>query len=188
MSSAAKENLRAQLKQKRASAELEALAEQDAHIAEKVIASPEFDMAPYLFTYLSFGKEVDTRAIIKQAWAQGKRVALPKCQSERRLSWHLVDSLDSLVASSFGMNEPDEQVHPLVDASQVGPYALALVPGLAFDQEGYRLGYGGGFYDRFLQEYPGISWGLCRESSFLESLRDLDAVDSHDLPVDRVIT
>ena len=69
-----------------------------------------------------------------------------------------------------------------------GERMMALVPGLTFDATGYRLGYGGGFYDTFLSVFDGVSVGLCREAQFSEDLRAEEVVDSHDLPAQLVVT
>ncbi|OUP06489.1 hypothetical protein B5F33_10055 [Collinsella sp. An2] len=65
---------------------------------------------------------------------------------------------------------------------------VAIVPGLAFDRRGYRLGYGGGYYDAFLRSFPGVSVGLCRSAALFEDLGDLGALEPHDVPVDVVVT
>ena len=122
----------------------------DAAIAGSMAALPEFAEADGVFTYLSFGAEVDTRELIERAWSLGKTVALPRVvPGTRQMRWYAVDSLDCLERSSFGVEEP-----PADPAREVTPRdfhtPVALVPGLAFDREGYRLGYGGGYYDRFL--------------------------------------
>ena len=65
---------------------------------------------------------------------------------------------------------------------------VAIVPGLAFDRRGYRLGYGGGYYDAFLRSFPGVSVGLCRSTSLFEDLGDLGVLEMHDVPVDVVVT
>lgn len=188
MSAEAKQNLRAQLKQMRAAANMHELIDADACITRAVRTLPQFEAAPLILSYLSFDREVNTRALIECAWTAGKQVALPRCEQESVMSWHYVDSFDDLVTSRFGIDEPDPSVHPELDLSQAGSYALALVPGLTFDRAGYRLGYGGGYYDRFLGEFSGTSVGLCRASTFVESLQGLGVIDAHDLPVDLVIT
>ena len=160
----------------------------DSALAANVRALPEWEKAALLLPYLSFGTEVDTRELISDAWAAGKQVALPRCvPGSREMKWYLVDSLDGLVKSSFGVDEPAEDPAREVDlcAEGVAESALVLVPGFTFDAEGYRLGYGGGFYDVFLARYAGAAVGLCRECFF-------DAVEltrgEFDLPVRLVAT
>lgn len=188
MTSEAKQHLREQLKRKRASLSSKERAACDQGIADAVCALPQFDAAPLILTYLSLGDEVDSRALIEAAWAQGKRVALPKCHPGSKMSWHIVDNLNGLITSKFGIDEPDERTHSLLDLSEVGENAIALVPGLAFDRRRYRIGYGGGFYDRFLPDFPGIAIGLCRSAMLLESLEEMGALDAYDRSVDIVVT
>ena len=112
----------------------------DAASAGSMAALPEFAEADGVFTYLSFGAEVDTRELIERAWSLGKTVALPRVvPGTRQMRWYAVDSLDCLERSSFGVEEP-----PADPAREVTPRdfhtPVALVPGLAFDREGYRLG------------------------------------------------
>lgn len=156
----------------------------DAAIAGRMAALPEFAEADGVFTYLSFGDEVDTRELIERAWSLGKTVALPRVvPGTRQMRWYAVDSLDCLERSSFGVEEP-----PADPAREVTPRdfhtPVALVPGLAFDREGYRLGYGGGFYDTFLPTFPGTSMGLCRAAQLADHLPHED----YDMPVDEVVT
>lgn len=158
----------------------------DEAIARRVAALPEFAAADTVLTYLSFGPEVDTRAIIRQAWVAGKRVALPCCvPGTRAMEWYVVDTLNGLVRCRFGMEEPEPDPARAVAPAAAGPHALALVPGLAFDRGGFRIGYGGGFYDRFLVEFAGVSAGLVRDAALLPSL---PALEEHDAPVDVVVT
>ena len=161
----------------------------DAAICERVCAMRPFQQAGAVFTYLSFGAEVDTRAIIERAWAQGKAVALPRCVGPRRMRWFRIEDFGNLQTSPFGVEEPPlDESRELVAAGGLGvAHAVALVPGLAFDGQGYRLGYGGGFYDTFLADFPGTSIGLCREAQRVDSLSDLGAVGPFDLPVDLVV-
>ena len=155
----------------------------DEAIARNVAALPEFAAADGVFTYLSFGAEVDTRELIQRAWEAGKTVCLPRVvPSTREMRWYAVESFDGLVRSSFGVEEPPDdpsrEVRPAVFACPV-----ALVPGLAFDREGFRLGYGGGFYDTFLPAFPGTSIGLIRACQLVDRL---SVRDIHDAPVNIV--
>lgn len=184
----AKAALRAKMRQLRSGLGAEARAEADALIAAGVLSLPEYASCDLLLSYLDFGDEVATRAILDQAWAAGKLVALPRCvPGSRELRWHEVECLEGLARSSLGMLEPDPDVWPelLPDA---GLRPLCLVPALTFDEFGLRLGYGGGFYDNLLASFDGIAVGLCREAQMSEDLRALGAAEPHDMPVDIVVT
>lgn len=157
----------------------------DAAITDQVKALPEYQQADLVLPYLSFGAEIDTRAIIRDAWSKGKTVALPRCvEGTRDMRWYRVESFDGLVRSRYGVDEPAEDPAFEVDPSQ-SENAVALVPGLEFDRQGYRLGYGGGFYDMFLAVFRGVSVGLCR-SKFLQD--DPIDRDVHDLSVGIIVT
>lgn len=113
-----------------------------------------------------------------------KVVALPRVvPGTRAMRWFSVDSLEGLERSPFGVEEPPADAAREVFPA-VLPLALALVPGLAFDAAGFRLGYGGGFYDTFLPTFPGTSMGLCRAAQLADHLPHED----YDMPVDEVVT
>lgn len=160
----------------------------DAGIEANLLALPEYARAEVLLPYLDFGPEVRTRGIIENAWAAGKVVALPWCvPGTHEMRWYRVTSFDALVRSKLGVEEPvpaDENEQLL----GTGQRMLALVPGLTFDLAGYRLGYGGGFYDTFLAKFEGTSVGLCRRAQLSDDLRSEGIIDAHDLPVQLVIT
>ena len=160
----------------------------DAAIEANVLALAEFADAEVLLTYLDFGPEVRTHGIIQAAWAASKVVALPYCvPGTRDMRWYRITSFDGLVRSEYGVEEPV----PCVEREQrlnENQHMLALVPGLSFDPNGYRLGYGGGYYDTFLPRFGGVSIGLCRGSSLSEDLRGEGLVDEHDVPVQLVVT
>ncbi|MGN0286119.1 MAG: 5-formyltetrahydrofolate cyclo-ligase [Atopobiaceae bacterium] len=182
-----KKDLRGSLRHLRAGIPEDEREAADRQIAQALCGLYEFAAATYVLTYLSFGSEVQTRGIIQRAWQLGKVVALPRCVPHTRLmEWHVVTSLEGLVTSSFGVQEPAADESTLLDATRL-PQALAVVPALAFDREGYRLGYGGGFYDTFLAGFPGTSAGICRRVQMRDSLRQLGVIDAHDLPVDMVV-
>lgn len=157
----------------------------DEAIARNVEALPEFAAADGVFTYLSFGAEVDTRELIQRAWEAGKTVCLPRVvPGTREMRWYTVQSLDGLVRGSFGVEEPPHDPSREADPADFA-HPVTLVPGLAFDRAGFRLGYGGGFYDTFLPGFPGASIGLVRACQLVEALPVRDA---HDVPVDAVVT
>lgn len=159
----------------------------DVTICAQVATRSAFRKSDLLLPYLSFGAEVETRGIIERAWEAGKTVALPRCvPGSRLMRWHRIESFDGLVRSSLGVEEPADEASTLVDPA-ASSRAVALVPGLAFDARGYRLGYGGGFYDVFLAGFKGVSMGLCRTAQLVDDLACLGAVDALDLPVDMVI-
>ena len=181
-----KRELRRRYKEVRATLGKDGRASRDAAIADGVTRLPEYLAADTVLTYLSVGDEVDTRALVRDTWVRGKSVALPWCvPGTRRMRWFYVSSLDGLVRSPFGVEEPVPDAAREVDP-KAGPGALAVVPGLSFDERGYRMGYGGGFYDVFLAEFAGASIGLCREPQM--SPVGALALDEHDVPVDVVVT
>lgn len=160
----------------------------DARIEANLVALSEFEQADVLLPYLDFGPEVRTRGIIQAAWDAGKTVALPWCvPGTHEMRWYKVTSFDALVRSKLGVEEPvpDEATEQQLGT---GERMLALVPGLTFDPAGYRLGYGGGFYDTFLAGFDGVSVGLCREVQLSDDLVAEGIIDTHDLPAQLVVS
>ena len=102
--------------------------------------------------------EVDTRLLIQRSWALGKTVALPRCvPGTNEMEFFILTSFAQLEEGSFGVMEPrPERCELLRDFSD----ALCVVPALVYDKKGFRLGYGKGFYDRFLSEFNGESIGM----------------------------
>ena len=183
-----KNALRVHYKQARRDLGADGRAAADASIEANLLATPEYARAEVLLAYLDFGPEVRTRGIIKAAWAAGKVVALPWCvPGTHEMRWYRVSGFDALVKSKLGMEEPvpDPACEQLLGT---GERMLALVPGLTFDVAGYRLGYGGGFYDTFLAGFDGVSVGLCREATWSCDLRAEGIIDAHDLPVQVVVS
>lgn len=137
-------------------------------IRRQVLELPQFHRAKALLLYLSMGSEVDTWGIFEQALAAGKEVFAPRCLDKQgHMAFHRVDSREDLVAGAFGLLEPDPARCPLWQGESG---ALCLVPGLAFDEEGFRLGYGKGYYDRFLGSRPVEAVGVCFEGLLLPRL------------------
>lgn len=141
--------------------------------------------ASLVLAYVSFHEEIDTLPIIRNAFHDGKRVALPVLgPHDTKLRFYEITSTYKVQRGGRGLLRP-----PTPDAQPLGLEdflgSVCLVPGLVFDAEGYRVGYGAGYYDEFLQFYPGNKVGLVR--SVQVSSNPLPHND-HDLPVDVLVT
>ena len=121
-----------------------------------------------VFTYVSGNIEVDTCRIIHYSLKVGKRVAVPRCiNAVGEMDFYYITSMEQLEEGYFGVFEPRvECCEKVMDFS----HGVCLVPGLSFDCKGFRLGYGKGYYDRFLSRFSGISIGLCYEDCLRQSL------------------
>ena len=166
----------------------EALSEQersvlDDRITQKLLATSEYVEATTVLTYVSVSSEVSTRMFIECALRDGKTVAVPRCLPGHRLEFVAIASLEQLVAASFNLLEPAKEL-PAVTEDQKNN-SICIVPALLVDAKGYRLGYGAGFYDRFLSTYPGKKICLAYQQSLSRTTLPHTAFD---VAVDVVIT
>ena len=169
--------LRQQIRlQKRQMAQEEIL-EKSQQLCRLFTATDVYRNATSIYGYMSYNQEVRTLPILEQAIRDGKRVAIPKCYgSEMRFIW--MEDL-SQTAPNRGIPEPIVD-GPLAD----DPDALVLMPGMAFDKDGHRIGYGGGYYDKFLAQEPNHpTVALCFSFQVLEHLE----TEEFDIPVDLVL-
>ncbi len=157
-----KTRLREQYRAVRTNMEPEFRRDCDQRIAERVRALWQYRNCRQILVYVSTPIEVDTYPIIHQALADGKRVAVPRCVPDtRRMEFYYINSLEDLSPGTFGVLEPQPQKENLVtDFSR----SLCIVPAFCYDFNGYRLGYGKGYYDRFLAGYEGDRIGICYSS------------------------
>ena len=173
-----KKALRKQIRdQKRAMTE-EQIRLSSEKLGEMFLSSELYKQAKTIYGYLPYNQEVRTVPILEQAIRDGKRVAVPKVYGDE-MRFIYMDDLSLVECGYAGIPEPvaDEPVAN-------DPNALVLMPGLAFDKEGHRIGYGGGFYDKFLENEPNHpTVALCYEFQMLPHLETED----HDIPVDCVI-
>ncbi|MDQ0340374.1 5-formyltetrahydrofolate cyclo-ligase [Caldalkalibacillus uzonensis] len=123
-----------------------------ARIRERLINHAVWQQAQHVAVYHSVNKEVDTVPLIEEGWRQGKAIYLPKCNPRtRKLTFYRVDSFHDLEVVYYGIPEPDPKRCAALDFAHL---QCLIVPGLAFDKQGYRIGYGGGYYDRLLGVLP----------------------------------
>ena len=152
-----KNELRKQYKQIRAELSAEERAERDAKICNAILSLASYRFADTLLTYAPTTGEIDVSAVAIHALNSGKKVAFPLCNVETHtMTFKIVTSIDQLVTGSYSIPEPSADAEAVIDFSG----SLCLVPGLVFDNEGYRVGYGKGYYDRFLGTYKQTKLGI----------------------------
>ena len=166
----------------------EALSEQersvlDDRITQKLLAISEYVEATTVLTYVSVSSEVSTRMFIECALRDGKTVAVPRCLPGHCLEFVAITSLDQLIAAPFGLLEPPKELPALTEEQMDA--SICIVPALLIDIKGYRLGYGAGFYDRFLSTYPGKKICLAYQQNLSRTTLPHTAFD---VAVDVVIT
>lgn len=144
-------------------------------------ALPQVEAASTLFAFWGIpGREPDTGRLIRALTAQGKRVGLPRMLPDRQMEVRLYDPDRPLIPADFGILEPSADV-PLLPREDI---ELALVPAMCYDRQGFRLGFGGGYYDRWLAGFSGFTVGLCRDCV----LQDRVPTEDHDCRVDLLLT
>lgn len=149
----------------------------DQALTELLLQHPFYQEAKIIATYLSFPHEFQTQGLIEQALKDGKKLLVPKTYPKGRMDFVVYDP-QQLVKTSFGLLEPQGNLE-VVDTSQID---LIHVPGLAFTMEGYRIGYGGGYYDRYLKHFPGHTLSTVYPCQ----IRDFSP-ENHDIPVQEVL-
>ena len=155
----------------------------DESITQKLLATPEYAEATTVLTYVSVSSEVSTRMIIERALRDGKTVAVPRCLPGHRLEFAAITSLEQLVAAPFNLLEPSKDLSALTEDQMNN--SICIVPAIFVDTKGYRLGYGAGFYDRFLSTYSGKKICLAYQQNL--SKTELPHTE-FDVPVDMIIT
>ncbi len=147
-------------------------------LGAKLRQCDQYRQAETIYGYLPYNQEVRTTPMLEQALRDGKRVAVPKVVGDE-MRFILMEDLSQVAPGYAGIPEPEADEPVAHD-----PRALVLMPGLAFDRQGHRIGYGGGFYDRFLAEEPNHpTVALCYDFQMLDCLQ----TEGFDIPVDLVI-
>lgn len=173
-----KQALRKEIREKKRAMTEQQIVSASERLGELFLASEAYKRAKTIYGYLPYNQEVRTVPMLQQALRDGKKVAVPKCYGDE-MRFIYLDDLSKVEKGYCGIPEPiaDE---PIAD----DPTALVLMPGLAFDPQGHRMGYGGGFYDKFLEKEPNHpTLALCYDFQMLDHLE----TEAHDIPVDTVL-
>lgn len=173
-----KQELRRTIRERKRAMTEEEIVERSNALAEKFYNSPAYQAASTIYGYLPYNQEVRTVPMLQRALDEGKRVAVPKVYGEEMRFIYLED-LTQVSKGYAGIPEPIADA-PVAEDQR----ALVLMPGLAFDPQGHRIGYGGGFYDKFLAKEPHHpTLALCYE---FQMQAHLDT-EEFDIPVDTVL-
>ncbi len=175
-----KQELRKKLKKRRNTLTEEYRKDADRQICRYVISLPEYREAETIFCYVGTEEEINTRPVLERILSDGKRLGVPRCIGKGVMEVRMVSHLDQLKPGMYGILEPDES------CTQIPPEEvdLAFVPCLSCSRDGRRLGYGGGYYDRYLTQTTCRKIALCQE----KMLEDEIPVREWDLRMDKVVT
>lgn len=175
--------IRSRMKELRRELTKEAVEQKSRRIAVQVSDLPELKKARMVYLYLSYGREIDTLWLAGRLLELGKRVAVPRVLGPGQMEFFEIHGLADCKPGAYGILEPSETMQKV--APEPEEKTVMLLPGLAFDYAGGRMGYGGGYYDRYLERYPEIyKIALAYEFSILEKL----PTEEHDIPVDVLVT
>ena len=173
-----KKELRRQIRELKRAMTNEQIDAASARLGELFLNCPQYQEAKTIYGYLPYNQEVRTVPMLEQAMRDGKRVAVPKCYGDQ-MRFIYMDDLSKVENGYANIPEPIAD-GPVAD----DPTALVLMPGLAFTEDGKRMGYGGGFYDKFLAAEPNHpTVALCYSFQMVEDI----PTEDYDIPVDRVL-
>ncbi|HZJ99919.1 MAG TPA: 5-formyltetrahydrofolate cyclo-ligase [Tissierellaceae bacterium] len=152
-------------------------------IVDKIFSSSFYENAKLIMTFISFGNEVDTHNFIKKSLSDGKRIAVPiTFPKTREIKPSEILDFDELEVGYYNILTPKDKYIRYINPKEID---LAIVPGVAFDRDGYRVGYGGGYYDRFLSQYPDIiKLGIAFDLQIIDKIPKED----FDIAVDMIFT
>lgn len=160
----------------------QAYRERSLEIAQQLVQEPSIQKANIIAITLSNQPEVDTTFIIEELWKLNKYIAVPKCNpKDRSMQFYKINSFDETERAYKNILEPIPERTELVEKEQID---VMIVPGVIFDRHGYRIGFGGGYYDRYLVGFKGMRISLAFEEQLLNEIPR----ESHDLPVHILLT
>jgi 5-formyltetrahydrofolate cyclo-ligase len=174
-----KKELRKALIEKRKQLPLKEVEELSVIINNRIKENFNLDEIEVLAFYYPFNQEVNVLPLIEALLNQNKIVVLPKVTSKTTMSFYKIDSLNDVSRSQFGVYEPT--TNQLVPQDEI---EIMFIPGVGFNSKGYRLGYGAGYYDRYLINHAFNTVGVCFDFQITEEFE----VDAHDIPLDFIIS
>ena len=177
---AQKNALRTTLRKQRRQLDRNWLMEQSAGVCALLTQLPELAAAQTVFCYVSCGGEVETHRLIRTLLEQGKRVAVPRCKDKGMMECVLIRSLEELIPGRMGIPEPGQEA-PAISQKEI---QFAVVPAVACGEDGTRLGQGGGYYDRFLEQVHCAFAAVCLEQFLLPTLPH----ETHDQSMKIIVT
>ncbi|WP_339060974.1 5-formyltetrahydrofolate cyclo-ligase [Tepidibacillus marianensis] len=179
-----KQSLRQYFTERRNQLTKEDVRESSEVIIERLLHHPIYQKSNIVMAYLAFRHEVDLTPLIEQAWIEGKQILIPKTdRKSKQMEPYRMESWDEVKEGNYGILEPVQCDKSPFSLHQI---ELVLVPGLAFDEEGYRLGYGGGFYDRFFDRFTNLPHciGIAYDFQYITYIPR----DKHDYPMKEICT
>ena len=148
-------------------------------ITDKFLSLEEYIKCNTIFTYINFNQEVKTNLLIESAWKDKKKVAIPKVVTDK-IDFYLLENWNRLEQGFYSIMEPISNI--LVKPNN---NSIVILPGLAFDNQKNRIGYGGGYYDKYLSQYPNIlKIALCYDFQIIDSI----PTNQFDIKADIIIT
>ena len=151
-------------------------------ICHNLMQDPAFQQARTIGLTVSAFPEVATAGLIRKCWEAGKQVVVPKCEPvTRAMAFYAIESFDQLETVYMKLQEPKVEETVLIPKEEID---LLIVPGVVFSRDGYRIGFGGGYYDRYLVDYKGATRSLAFELQLADSI----LVEMYDLPVQGIYT
>ena len=176
-----KKEIRTQMRKIRREMPGDVVEQKNQAIYEKLISMSQYRRARAVVLYVSKELEVDTRRLMEKAWADGKIVAAPRCvENTRLMNMHIIRSMDDLQEGAYGILEPKAELPILTETNS----AICIVPGFCNDYRGYRVGYGGGYYDRYLSGFRGAKIGV----NYSDCVRPRLLGGRYDVPIDVLVT
>lgn len=177
-----KKELRREFRDMRRSMDRHYKIDADKRITQRFLSLDEYKKCDTLLCFVSMDIETDTYAILMKAFEDGKTVFAPKCIAGNEMRFYKITSLDDLYGGAYGISEPHGDTQQFEGGEE---NALCVVPALCYDKSGYRLGFGMGFYDRFLSKYSDLyTVGLCYEEHIMPTLPH----EQYDISVKKIIT
>lgn len=146
---------------------------------DRLSETAEFQRAEYILSYMAMPHECDPSKIAELAWKTGKKIAFPVCEEDHLLGLYIPSGANAFVSGKYGIWEPDTRLSVRIEPARI---EFIIVPGVAFDRTGGRLGQGAGYYDRLLSTVKAFRAGFCFPEQMIEKV----PVDIHDCPMDAI--